>query len=138
MRQVNKKELLRIIDANFNRAKEGLRVVEDTFRFLLNEKSLTQRCQRLLHHLTNVLGSLKLKELNSARNVATDIGRPAKTIEFKRRNIDDIVYANLQRVKESLRVLEEFSKLIDKKLSAKVKDLRYQIYALEKDALKKL
>jgi len=38
----------------------------------------------------------------------------------------------MQRVKESARVLEEFSKLIDRKVSVGFKNIRYGIYEIEK------
>ncbi len=69
------------------------------------------------------------------RRSREDVGRNIKIDELKRDSIADIFFANIQRVKESLRVLEEFSKLTDKKVSGRLKQLRYRIYQIEKDAL---
>ena len=49
-----------------------------------------------------------------------------KKSELKRENLSDIFYANAQRVKESLRVLEEVTKLLDPRCALKLKKLRYQ------------
>ena len=57
---------------------------------------------------------------------------------MKRAGYRDIFEANIERVKESLRVLEEFFKLVDLKRSASFKDLRFKIYDIEKMALKKI
>jgi thiamine-phosphate pyrophosphorylase len=59
-------------------------------------------------------------------------------IEIKRSGIDDIFVANIERSKESLRVLEEFFKLIDMRVSAGFSRLRFDAYGIEKRALKKI
>ena len=46
------RETLRIIDANLNRAAEGLRVLEDIARLGLNDASLSERLKTLRHELT--------------------------------------------------------------------------------------
>jgi thiamine-phosphate pyrophosphorylase len=54
-------DALRIIDANFNRSREGLRVMEEYARFCLADASLTERCKTLRHDLGNVICGLQLK-----------------------------------------------------------------------------
>ena len=130
--------IARIVDANFNRAKEGLRVCEDVCRFVLDEKNLTKKFKTLRHQLTSAVGSLKILKLIDARDIAGDIGRSSNRTELKRSGVKDIFYANAQRVKESVRVLEEMSKLANIAASSRLKKIRYEMYALEKDFLKKV
>ena len=122
----------RIIDANFNRAKEGLRVCEDVCRFCLNKYRLTKQFKTIRHQLTEIISQLKLKMLIQARNIEQDVGKASNLSELKRKSVSDIFYANVQRVKESIRVLEEFGKLRQGHVARKLKGLRYQVYALEK------
>jgi len=130
--------LLRIVDANFNRAKEGLRVCEDICRFVIDSKSLTRNFKDVRHDLTEIISSLKFKTVIVARNIEGDIGKGSTVSEFKREKLFDVFVANSQRAKESVRVLEEFSKLLDIKLAQKLKSLRYKIYAYEKKVIEKL
>ena len=138
MRKIVDKRLYRIIDANFNRAKEGLRVCEDVCRFLYNKRNLTQRYKHIRHRLTVIISQLSVPAIINARDIVGDVGKKTSFEEFKRSNVNDIFYANSQRVKESLRVLEEFTKLADVKLSEGIKTLRYQIYEAERAVVKSL
>ncbi len=122
----------RIIDANFNRAKEGLRVCEDVCRFILDDKTLTRQFKTVRHQLTESILGLGLKSLVKSRNIEQDVGKASQLTELKRKNVADIFYANIQRVKESIRVLEEFAKLRKTKVALDLKKFRYQVYALEK------
>ena len=131
------KKLYRIIDANFNRAKEGLRVCEDICRFFLNGKEATKKYKEARHRLTAIVSSLPVFQIIQARDIQRDVGKASIAQEFKRESVSDIFYANSQRVKESLRVLEELTKLINDRLAYDLKQLRYQIYALEKEIAKK-
>ena len=128
----------RIIDANFNRAKEGLRVCEDICRFCFNKPELTKKFKAVRHHLTEAISRLKLKKLIQARDIENDVGKASNLTELKRKSIADIFYANIQRVKESIRVLEEFSKLRNVQVAQNLKGLRYQVYALEKKVVNQL
>ena len=130
--QVKNSDVYRILDANFNRSKEALRVLEDTARFMLDHPGLTSQYKRLRHQLTAIVEGLSLKALIRARNIEGDVGRPSIRKELKRTTAADIFYANSQRLKESVRVLEEFSKLLNKRSAQQLKELRYKIYALEK------
>lgn len=137
MRKQNDKKLDRIIDANFNRAKEGLRVCEDVCRFILDANGPTRSYKNIRHQLTEVISALKISEVILSRDIGRDVGRKSTSVEFKRRGAMDIFYANSQRVKESLRVLEEFTKLRNKRLAEDLKKLRYKIYALEKNIIER-
>lgn len=138
MRRIKQEKIFRVIDANFNRAKEGLRVCEDVTRFVLDEKGSTKQYKAIRHALSNAcLGVIKECGICS-RSIETDVGRATTTPELKRKTVKDIFYANSQRVKESVRVLEEFFKLIDSKQVLVLKKIRYQVYALEQKVFEKL
>jgi len=129
--------ILRVLDANFNRGKEGLRVCEDICRFVYDDHRSTKVLKDIRHQLTNVISSLKLKQLISARHIQADVGRQSTVDEFKRKEVKGVLCANFQRVKESIRVLEEMTKLFNKKQAEILKRLRYQVYALEKRVIEK-
>ncbi len=123
------------MDANFNRAKEGLRVCEDVCRFWLDEQALTKQFKSVRHRLVDHIKELGLKDMIAGRDVEADCGRETIASESRRKTTTDIFYANCQRVKESLRVLEEFAKLKNVRASVGIKALRYEIYKIEKKVL---
>ena len=127
--------LYRILDANFNRAKEGLRVCEDICRYGWDDKSLTRAYKDARHQLTAVLESLVLKKALKERDITADVGRPSTVSEGRRADLAAVFWANSQRVKESLRVVEEVVKLLDVKAAQNTKALRYKVYALEQKAV---
>jgi len=129
------KSLYRILDANFNRAKEGLRVCEDLCRYVWDQKTLTRGLKDLRHELTTIMAGLDFQKVLEARHIQGDVGRDTTRSESKRKDIQAVFWANSQRVKESLRVLEEVTKLIDVNLSSKLKALRYKVYALEQKVI---
>ena len=126
-----------MIDANFNRAKEGLRVCEDVCRFIYDEPRLTRQFKDIRHGLSNIMKKMQPSMMMACRNIQDDVGKISIKHELKRTKIKDIVYANSQRVKESIRVLEEFAKLFSPKAAISLKSLRYKIYALEQILTKK-
>jgi len=130
--------MLRIIDVNFNRSKEGLRVIEDIFRFIFIDDALRKKTRKIRHSLDKIAQEKIIKKAVLDRNSQKDIGKKFDRLEAKRTDCQSILYANFQRVKESLRVLEEFLKLSKYKESSKIKTARYEIYNLEKKAFKLL
>src|SRR3990172_5860838 len=99
--------MLRLVDANLNRAREGLRLLEDVARFVLNDAPLSQRLKDLRHQLAQATAQLQ-QPLLTARDTAADVGigmRPSS--EMGRPDLAALVSANARRVEESLRVLEE-------------------------------
>lgn len=134
------KGIARIIDANQNRLLEGLRVCEEITRFIVLDENLTSRFKKLRHNVADLSGKWKLKDgqLLGSRDSLKDIGKPSIKEELKRRDYQDIFFANIQRAKESVRVLEEFSKLGNKAISAGFKDIRYRLYQIEKDSAGKI
>lgn len=132
---MTEKKYFSIIDANFNRCKEGLRVSEDVFRFIIKNDSLRNKARNFRHQLVHSLDPALVKEAILERDSENDLGKKVDQLENKRNGLWDTLYRNLQRTKESLRVLEEFSKIIDKKNTAKLKNLRYQFYDFEKEII---
>jgi len=129
----------RVIDANLNRAKEGLRVCEEISRFILNNQFLATNIKKIRHKIDDIAKGLLPKSiLLTGRDSLKDIGRDILVNELKRNDINDLFAANIQRVKESIRVLEEFSKLLNKECAVRFKKLRYILYDIEKKSAKKI
>lgn len=135
MKTSTDKSLYRILDANLNRAKEGLRVCEDLCRYVWDQRTLTRAFKDLRHELTAIMAGLDIQKVLQARHIQGDVGRATIISESSRKDINAVFWANSQRVKESLRVLEEVAKLLDIKISSRLKALRYKVYALEQKAL---
>jgi thiamine-phosphate pyrophosphorylase len=129
----------RILDANANRLKEGWRVCEEVSRFILNDRLLSAGFKRMRHKTDILLKELLSCAFLESRDSLKDVGLKCKQpSEFARKNWQDIFFANMQRVKESLRVLEEFSKLKSGPVSLQFKRIRYGAYELEKRTVKKI
>lgn len=126
-------DLGRILDASANRAREGLRVVEDYVRFVLNDPGLTRRLKETRHRLATAIQGLDLEPLIGARDTQGDVGTHIMTpTERVRENPRAVLVANFKRTAEALRTLEEYSKLLDVWLSGRFEVLRYDVYTLEK------
>jgi thiamine-phosphate pyrophosphorylase len=124
---------LRIIDANFNRALEGLRVVEELCRFALADRHLTERLKQFRHDLAAARTDLPTELLHTARETQTDVGTSVTTAsEQARHSLTEIAAANWQRTQEALRAIEEYAKLVAPELAGKVESLRYHAYTLAK------
>lgn len=122
------KKYYRIIDANLNRLREGIRVVEDIFRYIFNDKTTASKLKELRHKSRVDI----YKELLDSRDIKNDVLKSSTLSELSRDNLDSILIANFKRAQESARVLEEFTKLLDEKSSANFKYIRYELYDLEK------
>jgi hypothetical protein len=133
-------KICRLLDANCNRAKEGLRVAEDITRFIISDKKLTGELKDIRHDITLGLKELPVdeKKLIESRSIEEDVGRRTTADEINKKDIRQILFANFQRAEESLRVLEEITKVEDKKKSAIFKDLRYRVYEIEKRISEKI
>ena len=117
----NEERLYRVIDANLNRLKEGLRVVEDVRRYGFDDLALAKKIKTLRHK-----AKIPQKEFIKFRDAANDVLKPSL-------NLDDLQTANIKRAQESARVLEECFKLIDVKISEIFKTVRYELYEIEKE-----
>jgi thiamine-phosphate pyrophosphorylase len=138
-----------MIDANLNRSSEGLRVLEDVARFLLNDAELSQRLRSLRHDLARETKSLCVRLL-SHRNSEHDVGHPyfisprERKLNMKTTSLQgllDLVTANAKRVEESLRVVEELAKLPELSSmlnSASFEQSRFTLYTLERDLISRI
>ena len=118
----------RILDANLDRAREGLRIVEEWCRFGLNSARLSEECKQLRQELA----SWHSAELRAARDTPGDPGTElTHPQEQQRGSIDVLLQANFCRVEEALRVLEEYGKLYHPKMGGSFKQMRYRVYTLE-------
>lgn len=133
------KDLLRIIDANLNRSREGLRVCEEIARFVLEDARLTGEFKKIRHKISRNIKEFPAmsKTLLECRNSQADVGRNIFS-KSGRKSYKDVFFANIQRVKESLRVLEEFSSIFNQPLSNNFAQLRFQVYELEKKTIARL
>ncbi len=126
-------DLGRILDASANRAREGLRVVEDYVRFALDDPGLTRRLKEVRHRLAETLRGFDPDLLIASRDTREDVGTHIMTrSEQVRENPRAVLTANFKRVAEALRTLEEYAKLVDVWLSGRFEVLRYDVYTLEK------
>ena len=126
-------DLFRILDASANRAREGLRVVEDYVRFTLDDPALTRRLKEVRHRLADAVKGLDPERLIAARDTRGDVGTHIMTTsELVRENPRAVLIANFKRTAEALRSLEEYGKLVDIWVSGRFEVLRYDVYTLEK------
>lgn len=122
----------RILDANFDRAREGLRIIEEWCRFALNDTQMANECKQMRQEL----GQWHSPEIRSARNTAGDVGTTlSHPFEEHRTGIEQLLQANLCRIQEALRVLEEYGKLSSASMSSVCKQMRYRVYTLESNLL---
>lgn len=120
--------LYRILDANLDRAREGLRVLEDWCRFGLDNASLSEECK----HLRQELAQWHRPEFRTARDTPEDVGTAlTHPNEETRSDVQSVLQANLCRVQEALRSLEEYGKVYDSQMGNACKHLRYRVYTLE-------
>ena len=124
-------ELFRVIDANINRLKEGIRVVEDILRYKDNNKELSSKLKSL-RHKAQIQAT---QELLKNRDSVNDVLRLSTKSEQKRSSLEDILTANFKRAQESARVLEELYKLENIKQSENFKTIRYELYNIEKEVM---
>lgn len=125
--------IARILDANLNRAREGLRTVEEWCRFGLDDALLANQCKALRQSLAH----WHHQDFKSARNTPEDVGTQlTHPQEAERRDIPSLLHANLARVQEALRALEEYGKLHEPAMGASCKQIRYQVYTLESQLIR--
>lgn len=125
--------VLRILDASLNRAGEGLRVVEDYVRFVLDDPLLTVQVKSLRHDLGSLAARVSPADRHASRDTLRDVGTQISTAsETVRGTAWEVCAASLKRTEQSLRSIEEYGKLIDAEIAGQVESLRYRLYTLEK------
>jgi thiamine-phosphate pyrophosphorylase len=135
------RQSLRIIDANSNRTREALRVVEDVVRFSWEDARIASKLKRERHFISRACDTLIRQNLKGlkARDTFTDPGRDSMPgTEGSRKNLEEILLSNFRRAEEGLRVLEEVSKLAGPENGRRFKRARFRIYNLEKACLLKM
>ena len=127
--------VLRLIDANANRALEGVRVCEEIVRFHFESPMLFRRMRALRHAIAQTVNRLPVgpRELVDARESRRDIGSRAPAARVT--SLERLMVINLQRAKESLRTLEECARLISPRHTAAFQRLRFRTYEVERDLL---
>jgi hypothetical protein len=128
-------KVYRIIDANFNRSREGLRVCEDIMRFIFKDSKLTLKLKNTRRALSRLAAELDRERLIQSRDVEIDRVKfkGAKGSKFK---YDEILRFNFQRVTESLRVLEEVIQILEPDFKQRFMRLRFKVYEIEKGVSK--
>lgn len=121
------KNHLRLIDANLNRLREGIRVAEDIFRYIYNNKEISTKLKSLRH----IARTKNYYELLETRDVENDVLRESIKSEQNREDLNSILIANFKRAQESSRILEELTKLSSIEDSENFKYIRYELYNLE-------
>ena len=128
----SQKVLYRILDANLDRAREGLRIIEEWCRFGLNDAALTEQ----IKHLRQTLGGWHSDAMRQSRDTPGDLGTALSHPQEEQRNtLQTVVKVNCCRVQEALRVLEEYGKLHSPDMAKGAKQMRYQLYTLESKLL---
>ncbi|MFN5856824.1 MAG: thiamine phosphate synthase [Pseudanabaenaceae cyanobacterium] len=118
----------RILDANLDRAREGIRVLEEWCRFGLEDVILAEKCK----NLRQTIAQWHHPEFRAARNTPNDVGTNlSHPQEMTRLDVQAVLQANCCRVQEALRVLEEYGKLTEPALAEAMKAVRYEVYTLE-------
>lgn len=125
--------VFRILDAAINRASEGLRVVEDFARMILEDVFLSRQLKNLRHDLIDSCRSLNSKSRLTARDSQADVGRDVQVdSEYQREDLESIVRANMTRVQQATRTIEEYSKVLFPAVTKQVEQIRYRAYTVEK------
>ena len=124
----------RIIDANFNRAREAIRVMEEYCRFALNSAQFSERAKQIRHELSSAIGKLNTGRLISSRDTLGDVG-VGRTVpkQLIRSDLIDCSTAACKRLTEALRALAETTQTLDHSVAETLEKLRYAAYTLEKD-----
>lgn len=131
---MNRSAVFRVLDANLNRLREGIRVVEEYYRFVLNDAVESKILKSLRHEIRQIEAGLDREELLAGRESDHDLFRSgSEARERERSGIEELVIANIRRSQEASRVLEEYLKLIEiSPLSEIAKEIRFSLYSLEK------
>ncbi|MDR1493462.1 MAG: thiamine phosphate synthase [Planctomycetaceae bacterium] len=121
----------RILDASANRAMEAIRVLEDYVRFGLDDEDLTAALKQMRHELAEALREIPQQTRLIFRSIATDVGAEIEgKNEYRRESLDEALQANMSRLQESLRSVEEYGKIAVPNIARTVERLRYRAYAL--------
>jgi len=128
------KAVYRILDANFNRAREAMRGMEEYCRFVLNNSTLSGRVKALRHALCQAAAQLEQGKLLCSRDSQNDVGQALRFDgQMKRVSLEDCFVASAKRITEALRALAEVGQTLSPSLYDAFEKLRFDAYTLEKD-----
>lgn len=123
----------RAVDANANRAREALRVLDDYVRFVLDDATLTEQLKGLRHEFAGLIAHLPPSLLDESRETLRDVGTGITAGgEMERQSPLDVARINFKRLQEALRSLEEFGKVLSPQLAPGLEAIRYRAYTLER------
>ena len=131
--KLDTKAIWRVLDANANRAREGLRVVEDTARFVLEREEASKALRDMRHRLDAIVRHYYTRLLQN-RDVEHDSGRTNGTAPH-RAGVPAILASNFKRCTEALRVLEEYSRVVAPRAVRGIQAIRFGVYQWEKKLL---
>ncbi len=125
-------DIYRILDANFNRARESLRAIEDCGRFVLNDPAITAMAKSFRSDIREVLEEMPTSEMLIARNSGADVGTVITSpTENERADSEEVATAACKRLTEALRTIEEYSKVVAPGRISTIERMRYNAYTLE-------
>ena len=132
---MSQRAALRLLDANANRALEGLRVCEEVVRFHAGSARHFRQLRALRHAVAGAMRGLPVpvRELFAARESRRDVGRHAPSGRVA--SLEQLLLINFQRAKEALRTLEECSRLVAPRSTAVFQRLRFRTYEVERHVL---
>lgn len=135
MNSFGRQTVYRILDANFNRGREALRVLEEYCRFALNDESLTETTKNLRHELANAAQDEELGDgLCQSRDIVRDVGASVSAgDEYVRADTQAVATAAAKRAAEAIRSIEEYAKAVSSvRVAKRAESIRYQLYELER------
>ncbi|MBN2403936.1 MAG: thiamine phosphate synthase [Spirochaetes bacterium] len=125
------------IDANINRALEGMRVCEDILRFVIRNAALSAKLKETRHEFAEAVKRYSQIDLLYGRDVESDSQKfyDAKS-EKNRDSLIDLAKSNSHRAMESMRTIEEFYKFLHPGIDENpFQKIRFMLYALEKEMI---
>lgn len=140
MEQDDIQGIYRVLDANLNRVREALRVIEEYVRFIKTDVPFSHKVKELRHSLRDLENQIDFERLITNRDTETDpFSQNNSAREQERASASEVLAANFKRAQEASRVIEEYIKLTDKaQLSEIAKTMRFSLYSLEKSFRKNL
>ncbi|MDY7011375.1 MAG: thiamine phosphate synthase [Planctomycetota bacterium] len=126
------RKIYRILDANFNRAREALRVIEDFARFVLDDADLSSSAKDMRSRLRQSMECFGADAMLATRDTPGDVGTAiTSATEADRPDAAAVATAACKRLTESLRTLEEYAKVANPASSGQFESMRYAAYTLE-------
>lgn len=126
----------RTLDASANRSAEAVRVLEDILRFCLNDAFLSQEAKAIRHELAVIFAQEDFQARIQLRDVLRDVGASSMASKSPpRTELRHVFAANAARASQSIRSLEECSRVVMPRATTVFEQLRYRIYTLEKAAM---